>query len=91
MRDPEVGAGTDGIRLGATLLTATGLVTASGAVAAYVTGAEVYVRGETVRTHTDAVWVLGVVAAALMVAAFVLVMRISALESGAVPARSDRA
>ena len=74
-------------RLVARLLTTAGIVTLLGAVAAYATGDEIHLRGAVVRTHTDAVWVLGVLGAALVVVAFAMV--IISTQDARLPARDD--
>lgn len=78
------------LRTWARVLVIVGLVAGAGAFAAYATGDELYLGGEVVRTQMDAVWVLGVLGAALVAAAFVLVLRISEIGSQEEQQPSDR-
>lgn len=78
------------LRTWARVLVIAGLVAGAGALAAYATGDELYLGGGVVRTQMDAVWVLGVGGAALVAAAFFLVLRISEADSQEEQRRSDR-
>jgi hypothetical protein len=57
---------------GASALLAGGLVCAVAAIIAFATGDVVDTRGGSFRTHVDAVWVLGTLGGAMVVAAYAL-------------------
>jgi hypothetical protein len=62
----------DLIAAGASALLAGGLVCAVAAIIAFATGEVIDTGGGSYRTHVDAVWVLGTLGVAMVVAAFAL-------------------